>query len=120
MLVGDFLREKATNMARWVAEGVGKENLPVDLVALVSSSRNVELVYFAQLLDTNRRVLIHSDWIGLQKVIEAETAPVWVATLINAVRQRNTMHDKFWRYMQLFADTVRSSDDENDGLNGLR
>ena len=34
LTIGDFLRHKMGNMARWVSDEVGKENLPVDVVGL--------------------------------------------------------------------------------------
>ena len=50
--VGTFLREKMNNMAKWVHDEVGKENLGVDLVDFVAKKTDSELVYLAGLLKT--------------------------------------------------------------------
>ena len=116
LTIGDFLRHKMGNMARWVSDEVGKENLPVDVVQLVDGSRGVELVYFAELLAEHRGAVTHRDWRKLLALIENEKAPVWVMTLAMAVRAREAMHDKFWRYLELFRDTVSSDETEEEEL----
>ena len=70
----DFLRHKIGNMARWVSDEVGKENLPVDVVELVNGSRGVEPVYFAELLAEHRVTVTHRDWRKLLALIDREGA----------------------------------------------
>ena len=76
LTIGDFLRHKMGNMARWVSDEVGKENLPVDVVQIVDGSRGVELVYFAELLAEHRGAVTHRDWRKLLALIENEKSPV--------------------------------------------
>ena len=88
----------------------------MDVVQLVDGSRGVELVYFAELLAEHRGAVTHRDWRKLLALIENEKAPVWVMTLAMAVRARDAMHDKFWRYLELFRDTVSSDETEEEEL----
>ena len=100
--VGDFLKEKANNLARWVTLEVGKENLPVDLEQLVSDRTALELTCLAEALKANSSKVVHRDWRGLVGAIERERLPMDLGLIVHAVRSREYMHDKFWRYMELF------------------
>lgn len=111
MTVGDFLKEKVGNMARWVAEEVGNENLPVDIVQLTKDRTAVEVTVLAEALNAHSTKVTHRDWSGLVRLIEAENLPIDFTVVVQAVRVREQMHDKFWRYLELFCEVVQNSGD---------
>ena len=107
--VGTFLKEKTLNMARWVTTEVGKENLPVDIVQLTRDRTAVELTFLAELLNANSTKVTHRDWSGLVRLIQEEDLPIDFAAVVQAVRARDEMHDKFWRYLELFCEVIRGA-----------
>ena len=111
MTIGDFLKEKLGNMARWVTEEVGKENLPVDVVQLIKDRTAVEVTVLAEAINAHSAKVTHRDWSGLVRLIETEDLPVDVTAVVQAVRVREQMHDKFWRYLELFREVVQNSGD---------
>lgn len=110
--VGAFLKEKLGNMARWVTEEVGKENLSVDLEQFVRDRSEVEVTFLSQVLNSNSAKISHRDWCGLVGMLHDDAIPKELAeqfaVIIQVVRVRETMHDKFWRYLELFRDVVNS------------
>ena len=113
--VGAFLKEKLGNMARWVVGEVGKENLPVDIEQLIKDRTAVEVTFLATVLDANSTKVAHRDWSGLVRMLEAESLPVDFVAVVQAVRVRADMHEKFWRYLELFRAVINS----NGGLDGV-
>tara|TARA_Y100000401_G_scaffold20822_1_gene13933 strand:- start:1174 stop:1527 length:354 start_codon:yes stop_codon:yes gene_type:complete len=113
--VGDFLKTKLGNMARWVSDGVGKENLTIDPVAFVAERSALECVVLADAVASHKAVVMSRDWRGLAKLLKDEAVPeewaVSFACLLHAVKAREDMHDKFWRYMELFRDVIIKSNE---------
>ena len=114
--VGEFLKEKMTNMAQWVTANVGKDNLDIDLVQYAMDRTELEVTYLAQLLRDNHTHITHKNWKGVADSFDEFTGPNKDAflVLLQAVRQRDDMHDKFWRYLELFRDIVNSDPTESD------
>ena len=107
MQVGQFLKEKLGNMVRWVMQEVGKENLPTDIEELVDKLGSVEVTYLAEILHENRTTLVHRDWATVVKLIADEPhLPIELAYVIQTIRKRDDMQDKFWRYLLMFSDVV--------------
>jgi hypothetical protein len=110
--VGSFLKEKLGNMAKWVTEEVGKENLSIDIEKFVCSRSELEVTFLAETLNGNATTIVHKDWCGLSKILTDDKIPLHFQTqfseLLHAVRGREDLHDKFWRYMNLFKDVVNS------------
>jgi hypothetical protein len=115
MELGAFLKEKLGNMARWVTGEVGKQNLPVDIEQLIHDRSVVEVTFLAQVLDANSPKVAHRDWSGLVRMMQEEDLPVEFVAVVQAVRARGEMHDKFWRYLELFRDVIQNSNSESDG-----
>ena len=109
--ISEFLKEKLGNMARWVSEEVGKEKLQVDLEQLVEDRSAVEVTFLAQTLSAHVSKVTHRDWYGLISMLEDESLSPFVA-IAQEVRARDDMHDKFWRYLELFSKTVQISKPE--------
>ena len=113
--VGAFLKAKLSNLAVWVIESLGKENINLDLEQFVNRRSEVEITFFADILSSNSAKVVHRDWAGLVGILSTDaTIPSDVSAtfidLLQLVRSRPELHDKFWRYMELFRDVVNNSD----------
>ena len=106
--VGQYLREKMMNMAAWVEEEVGKENLTVDLAHFISLRSNTELCVIAEVIKGQSTSVFHEDWMGL---LSAAEIPPDFYEVVQAVRKKDSMHEKFWRYMNLFVFVISNTDD---------
>lgn len=104
---GTFLLEKLTNMAKWVTQEVGKENLPVDIITGIAGRSALEVTVLCGALEANSKQVTHRNWSGLVQLMEANNAPRELQEVVVAVQQRPEMHEKFWRYIDLFVDVVR-------------
>lgn len=97
--VGSFLRQKLSNMAEWLrAEGVCANGL--------DALQDVQIVALAQHLHDN-----YADAIEVrvfEPIMEdKENIPPHVLKIVQSVEERPPLHDKFWRYLKLFSDTVK-------------
>jgi len=99
---GAFLKEKMGNMARWVTEEVGKENLPVDIIAGIDGRSALEVTVLSGALEANKSHVLHRNWSGLVQLMAEHNAPSELQEVVVAVQQRPAMHEKFWRYIDLF------------------
>ena len=97
---GAFLKEKLTNMARWVQEEVGRENLPVDVHAGIADRTEVEACVFAGIIHANKAMVEQRNWTGLVCLVTKDVPEM--QGVLTAINQRADMHAKFWRYMELF------------------
>tara|TARA_B100000212_G_scaffold342571_1_gene330724 strand:- start:1804 stop:2148 length:345 start_codon:yes stop_codon:yes gene_type:complete len=104
---GNYLLQKLQNMANWVTLEVGKENLPVDIIAGINGRSVLEVTALCATLEANADLATHRNWSGLVQLMEAHNAPLELQEVIVAVQQRPAMHDKFWRYIDLFVTVVR-------------
>ena len=104
---GAFLKQKLQNMARWVEQEVGKENLPADLVAGIASRSEMEASALSGALLSNREQVAQRDWRGLMHSIADGNVPASVLEVVKCVEQRVSMHEKFWRYMDLFVEVAQ-------------
>lgn len=95
--VGEFLREKVDNMAAWLKEN----GCPVDLPQM----GNLALTAFAQTLQSDYKVAIGArDFTTLLE--DKENLPPQILMTVSFVQKNSLLHDKFWRYLTLFSDTV--------------
>ncbi len=99
--IGSFLREKAQNMANWLREEGIEHTLgplqELQAVALAQAlhehcSEAIKKRCFAKLCD------------------DKENVPLEVLQIVLLVWKREDLHDKFWRYLKLFSDTVSSDE----------
>jgi len=104
---GDFLKEKMTNLARWVTEEVGQENLPVDIIAGIDGRSAVEITALSGALDANNVHVTTRNWSGLVQLMNDHGVANELQQVVVAVQQRPPMHEKFWRYMDLFVVVAR-------------
>ena len=99
--VGSFLREKLTNMTTWIESELGTQS--VDLKQYVAERTDTEIAYIVGILSTNSTQIAKRDWDGLTVDIPTELTSVF-----QRIRKREDMHDKFWRYLELFVESVSS------------
>ena len=97
--IASFLREKASNMATWLAENGHVCSLPhVSDVAIVAMAQTLHDKYKATIEARDFDALL----------AEKENLPTDVLCIVLFVQIREPLHDKFWRYLHLFSDTVSS------------
>lgn len=104
---GEFLREKLENMAKWVTTEVGKENLAVDIITAINGRSVVEIAAFCGILDANSDRITTRNWSGLVQLMTKQNLGQELQQVVVAVQQRPAMHDKFWRYMDMFIEVTR-------------
>jgi hypothetical protein len=104
---GEFLKEKMTNLARWVTQEVGEENLPVDVFTGIADRSVVEVTALSGALDANNTLVTTRNWSGLVQLMNEHGAVRELQEVVVAVQRRPEMHDKFWRYMNLFIEVAR-------------
>lgn len=113
--ISEFLKEKLGNMARWIADEFKKngDEVSINLEQLVKDRSAVEVTFLAQTLNANSSKVTHRDWYGLISMLEDESLSPFVA-IAQQVRAREDMHDKFWRYLELFSKTVQISKEKSE------
>ena len=99
--VGSFLREKLGNMGLWVHTEIGE--LGVDIKQYVAERSDTEIAYLVGILESNSTMIAHRDWSGLARTTEL---PPELLEVFQSIRKREDMHDKFWRYLELFVEVI--------------
>lgn len=107
--IGEFLREKLGNMANWVTTELG-ELSSVDIKQYIADRTDTEIAYLISILGSNSTMIAHRDWSGLARQADL---PVEMLEVFQQIRKRDDMHDKFWRYLDLFVEVI--SNTEEDG-----
>ncbi len=94
--VASYLREKMTNMANWLhEEGLQLTALPT------KDMTDIELVTLAHLLTDYDDAIKARDFDGFGRYLEAE-----IKETLAFVRSKVYLHDKFWRYLELFSEVA--------------
>lgn len=94
MSIKDFLHHKAHNMNRWLREeGYTGKGLPLDVSPLV-------IVTMAQTLHNEHKIAIS------ERDFDALGTHEHLSDVLAFVRNNSKTHDKFWRYLELFSDSV--------------
>ena len=95
--VASLLREKTSNMATWLRN----EGLPTELQ--LAQFSDIELVTFAHTLRND-----YSDCIKARDFFTDREIPSEVSQVVQFIERRPSLHDKFWRYLQLFSEVVNT------------
>tara|TARA_Y100000385_G_C12590809_1_gene424617 strand:- start:144 stop:467 length:324 start_codon:yes stop_codon:yes gene_type:complete len=101
--VASFLREKAGNMVAWLGENGYEGGLKMPQLT------DLALVAMCQTLHSKYRTAIEQRdfaWLWSNK----ENAPHDLMRVVAFVEANDVLHDKFWRYLKLFSDTVSSDE----------
>lgn len=105
--VGGFLREKLGNMGRWVQTEIGETS--VDLEQFVAERSDTEIAYLVGVLESSSTMIAHRDWSGLAR---SSDLPTELLDVFQSIRKREEMHDKFWRYLEMFVEVISNKDAE--------
>lgn len=100
---GEYAKEKMENMARWVHNVVGKENLSADIIADINGRSVLEVMVLCTTLQANENIVAQRDWSGLGDLLK-ETNHAVMKEVYALIEHREVMHEKFWRYMELFVE----------------
>lgn len=95
-----------TNMANWITDEVGKENLGVDLPHYLSKRSDAELVYVAEVLKGYKTQIARED---LDSLIRQEDIPREIREVITKLVKLPDLHPKFWRYMNLYVEVISNT-----------
>ena len=99
--VAEFLRVKFNNMKMWLqAEGLGAQHAEL---------HDLQIVALAQILHDDYAEAIESRSFA-QLLEDKENLPRDVLTIVQHVEEHPLLHDKFWRYLKLFSDTVNTDE----------
>ena len=90
--VGEFLVEKLGNMHRWLREEGFTLNWDARITTVTATMMAVHL---------RDELKADIDTRNFDAFAAEEFAPV-----LNFVRERPALHDKFWRYLELFSESV--------------
>ena len=93
--LGDFIQEKAFNMRAWMREALDEP----ELLSIMDNMLKSDFVAMGDICVQNRGFVVRRDFNGLLKV--ATGTPLFEVG--QRLRARADMHDKFWRYLELFA-----------------
>ena len=97
MSVGEFLCEKVMNMYAWLSEdGLPHVLNPYMVTPVLATAMAQELLQFEDVI--RRR--------SFEELAEAPI-PIELLSVLEYVRKKPALQDKFWRYLQLFSDTVK-------------
>jgi hypothetical protein len=108
ILVSHFLREKLTNMVAWLTDAGFGDVMRRDVLK-VQHLHDIQITALCQALNERFAETIEArDWEHLT-IDDKENVPEVFVQALTFVRDRPDLHDKFWRYLQLFSDTVSSS-----------
>ena len=94
LTVGDFLLEKLGNMSKWVEAETG------DSVMMNAVHKGGATLATAFAIEARKRkeLIKNRDWVGLTE----SNLPASISEQIPRLLLRKDMHDKFWRYLDMF------------------
>lgn len=93
--LGDFIQEKAFNMRTWMRETLDEP----ELLSIMDNMLKSDFITIGDICVKNKGFVFRRDFNGLLKA--AAGTPLFEVG--QRVRARTDMHDKFWRYLELFA-----------------
>ena len=100
---GAFIKSKMHNMAVWLDAEL---HLDVDYTPIVDNCSELELTTMCAMLHTKKDVFMKNDWSALKALAADEPALAHFVSIIDQVRERQWMHEKFWKYVRLFIDVM--------------
>ena len=103
--VGAFVKSKMHNMAVWVQAELGAD-AKMDYVAAIDARLELELTTFAAMCHSKRDIYDRRDWDAMVALAVEQPGFEPVVQLLNDVKAREHMHEKFWRYVKLFIEVM--------------
>ena len=105
--LGDFLQEKALNMRTWLREQLDEPNL----LDIMDSMLKNDFVTLGDECLKHKQSIFRRDFRELMQAIQ--NTPLF--EIAQRVRARDELHDKFWRYMELFVNVTEGASFQPDG-----
>ena len=105
--IGAFLCEKVANMSKWLqSEGI-------EATHLLATVHDVQAVALAQILHEHYSEAIKTRSFAAlcMETSNGDKVPCNVLRVVQEVQEAPALHDKFWRYLTLFSDTVSRTDE---------
>ena len=96
--IGEFLEEKVLNMKLWLLQEGYQNSIDVGVYS------SLQLTAMAQKLRSEHLDAITSR--DFEALLAPMDLPAGMLAIVVFVRNREKLHDKFWRYLALFSDTV--------------
>lgn len=95
--VATFLKEKVDNMINWLRNEGAELTVP--------STTGIAVTALAQALHDQYAEVIKERLFD-ELMADKENLPLEILKAVQFVHDRPPLHDKFWRYLTLFSDTV--------------
>ena len=99
--LGDFLQEKAFNMRKWAREVL---DMP-ELLSEMDMAIKTDFVEMGLRCVSVKQAIVRRDWHGLMGPL-SDTPVFEVAQMLRA---NDDLHDKFWRYLELFVNVTEQA-----------
>ena len=104
--IGAFLKEKVRNMLSWLSESLGSE-LPW-IPRQAAEVTELRATYAAEILTQHKARVQDRDWTLFADVESELTTKTEFWAVLREVRDRPELHEKFWRYIDLFVEVASS------------
>jgi hypothetical protein len=100
--IGAFLREKVRNMLAWLSESLGSE-LPW-IPRQAAEVTEFRATYAAEILNQHKARVQERDWTLFADIESELTMKTEFWAVLREVKDRPELHEKFWRYIDLFVE----------------
>jgi hypothetical protein len=104
--LGDFLQEKALNMRMWLREQLDEPKL---LEVMDNMLKNDFVALGDECLE-HKQPIFRRDFRELMQAVQ--NTPLF--EIAQRVRAKEELHDKFWRYMELFVNVTEGASFQRD------
>lgn len=95
MNTGDFILQKVVNMAKWL-----DASLDLRTCDEAGKLNALQATLLAASVGAHREVAERRDWDAILVIVERDAPMLLEAATM--VRSKSALHDKFWRYIELF------------------
>lgn len=99
--LGDFLQEKAFNMRKWAREVLDRPKLLSEMDLAIKT----DFVDMGLKCVSVRQAIVRRDWYGIMSPLSG--TPVF--EVAQMLRANEDLHDKFWRYLELFVNVTEQA-----------
>lgn len=104
--LGDFLQEKAFNMRKWARQALDRPELLGEMDMAVKT----DFVAMGIRCVSVKQSILRRDWHGLMTPL-IDTPIFEIAQMLRANEE---LHDKFWRYLELFVNVTEQANFQSD------
>ena len=105
--LGDFLQEKALNLRKWLREQLDEPDLLGEMDHMLKN----DFVTLGDECVKHRHAIVRRDFRELMQAVQ--DTPLF--EIAQKVRAAERLHDKFWRYMELFVNVTEGASFQPEG-----